>query len=59
MIHSIVEGKMKKFYEDICLLKQKFIKDEKTSVEQHIAAVEKEVGVKLKVDDFVRFAIGA
>lgn len=59
MINNIVEGKLKKFYQSVCLTQQAFIKDEKQSIEQMLAATSKEVGVKLTIRQFVRFAIGA
>lgn len=55
---KIVEGKLKKFYEQICLLEQPFIKDEATRVgaliTQHIA----KLGENIVVRRFARFAIG-
>lgn len=34
MLDKIIDGKMNKFYEDVCLVKQQFIKDDKKSIEQ-------------------------
>ena len=41
---GIVMGKMGKFYEENCLMQQAFVKENKTSVEKHVAAVAKELG---------------
>ncbi len=58
IIEKIAEGKLAKYFEDVCLLNQKFIKNDKLSVEQHLAAVGKEIGATLKVSKLTRFAIG-
>lgn len=58
IIEKIAEGKLAKYFEDVCLLNQKFIKNDKLSIEQHLAGVSKEVGSTLKVTKLARFAIG-
>lgn len=58
IIEKIAEGKLAKYFEDVCLLNQKFIKNDKLTIEQHLAAVGKEVGATLKVAKLARFAIG-
>ena len=55
---KIVMGKMGKYYEENCLLQQAFVKENKISVEQHIAAVAKEVGGDIKVKGYHRFERG-
>ena len=55
---SMVKGRINKFYEDICLLSQAFVKDSKLSVEGHIKQVEKALGGKIKVKAFTRFEKG-
>ena len=55
---KIVMGKMNKFYSENCLLQQEFVKDSNVSVEQHVAAVAKELGGSIKVNSFVRFEKG-
>ena len=52
ILEKMVEGKIGKFFEESCLLQQKFVKDDKTSVEKYLAAN----GVKLI--DYVRFEKG-
>ncbi len=52
ILEKMVEGKINKFFEENCLLQQKFVKDDKVSVEKYLAAN----GVKLI--DYVRFEKG-
>ena len=55
---KIVMGKLGKFYEENCLMQQAFVKENKISVENHVAAVAKEVGGSIKVKGFHRFERG-
>jgi elongation factor Ts len=55
IVDKIVEGKMLKFYEEVCLLHQPFIKDDKIKVLNHISSVTKE---PFEVNGFVRFQVG-
>ena len=55
---GIVMGKLNKYYEENCLLQQAFVKENKVSVEQHVAAVAKELGGTIKVVKFVRYEKG-
>ena len=52
ILEKMVEGKINKFFEESCLLQQKFVKDDKTTVEKYLAAN----GVKLV--DYARFEKG-
>ena len=58
MIEKICEGKMNKFYGDVCLLEQKFIKDEDKTIEQLLVEKTGEIGEKLSVRRFSRFELG-
>ena len=58
IIDKIVDGKMSKFYEEVCLLNQKFIKNDKISIQQHINELAKKLDRTLTVARFVRFKIG-
>ena len=51
-------GKLNKYYEENCLLQQAFVKENKISVEKHIAAVAKELGGSIKLVKFVRYEKG-
>jgi len=58
IIEKIVEGGLNKYFKEICLMQQPFVKDDKVSVEQHIAAVAKEVGSEIKLAGYTRFEKG-
>jgi len=58
MIENIVEGKLKKFYAEHCLLNQAFIKDEKKTIEDIVKEVIAKVGENIKINKFSRFEIG-
>ena len=58
IIHKMVDGRIGKYYEENCLLQQAFVKENKVSVEQHIAAVAKELGGEIKLVKCVRFERG-
>ena len=55
---KIVLGKMSKYYEENCLMQMEFVKEKGVSVEQHVAAVAKELGGKIAVKSFDRFERG-
>ena len=54
---EITRGKLEKFYQERCLLRQPFIKDEKKSVEELIAEVASILGEKVELRRFARFAL--
>jgi elongation factor Ts len=54
----IVEGRMGKFYEQVCLLEQKFIKDEEKTVEDVIKSGIAKIGENIRVRRFVRYELG-
>ena len=58
IIEKIIEGGLAKYFKEICLMQQRFVKDDKVSVEQHIAAVAKEVGADVKLVAYTRFEKG-
>ena len=55
---GIVMGKLGKYYEENCLLQQAFVKENKISVEKHVAEVAKQLGGKITVKAFTRFQTG-
>ncbi len=55
---KIVEGKLKKYYEEVCLMKQKFIKDTNMTVEDLIKASIAATGENILVKRFVRYQLG-
>ena len=58
VVEKIVEGKMGKFYEEVCLLEQPFIKDQTVTVHQLIATVIGKLGENISVKRFARFKVG-
>jgi len=58
VVKRIVEGKLKKFYSDYCLLLQPFVKDDTKTVEQVLAEAAKQAGGKASLKQFVRFEVG-
>ena len=58
VVEKIVEGRMNKFYEEICLLEQPFIKDNSITVGQLVAERISKIGENIGVSRFVRFKVG-
>jgi elongation factor Ts len=58
VVEKIVEGKMSKFYEEVCLLDQPFIKEQTISVGQLIASRIGKLGENISVRRFARFKVG-
>ena len=58
IIEKIVEGKLKKFFVENCLLQQPFVKDDSKSVVQVVAETAKQAGGEAKIKRFVRFEVG-
>jgi len=58
VVDRIVEGKLKKFYSDYCLLEQPFVKDDSKTVQQMLADAAKQAGGQAGIRQFVRFEVG-
>ena len=58
IIEKIVEGKMKKFYVENCLLEQPFVKDDSKTVKQILVEAAQQAGGEAKMKRFVRFDVG-
>ncbi|MFU0504576.1 translation elongation factor Ts [Pseudaminobacter sp. NGMCC 1.201702] len=58
IIEKMVEGRMRKFYEEVVLLKQAFVLNPDITVEAALKEAEKEIGAPAKITGFVRFALG-
>ena len=54
----IVEGRLKKFYSEVCLLEQSFVKNPDQSVKQLLDEAGKKLGQPVRVSGFVRFKLG-
>jgi elongation factor Ts len=59
VIERILDGKMAKFYEEVCLLEQPFIKDQAVSIKELIATKVGKLGENITVRRFARFKVGA
>ncbi len=58
IIEKIIMGGINKYYKEICLLQQDFVKGGDESVEQHVASVAKSLGGTIKVNGYTRFEKG-
>jgi elongation factor Ts len=58
VIEKIVEGKMSKFYEEVCLLEQPFIKEQSVTIKDLIAQKVAKLGENITVRRFARFKVG-
>lgn len=55
---NMVKGRMNKFFEEICLINQPYVKENKITVGKHVENVAKELGGSIKITAFVRFEKG-
>lgn len=58
IIPKIVEGGIRKFYEEVVLLHQAFVIDGKTKISDVLKSAEKDVGAPIELSGYVRFALG-
>ncbi len=58
MIDKIAEGRMSKFYEEVCLLEQPFIRENTISVGELIRSASAKLGGNISIARFVRFKVG-
>jgi elongation factor Ts len=58
VVEKIVEGGLKTFYKEVCLLDQAFVHDPSKSVAQAVKEAEGRVGAPISVSGFVRLALG-
>jgi len=58
IIDKIVEGKLEKFYQEVCLLEQPFIKDEKITINDLVVQQISKLGENITIKRFVRFQVG-
>ena len=59
VVGKIIDGKMEKLFEAICLLEQPFIKDGDTKVERLLGGLAAKVGENIEIRRFTRFEVGA
>ncbi len=59
IMENILKGKINKFFSEICLVDQPFVKEPKMSITDIVKACEKECGDTIAIKKFVRFQLGA
>ncbi|PIP67135.1 MAG: translation elongation factor Ts [Parcubacteria group bacterium CG_4_9_14_0_2_um_filter_41_8] len=57
MMEKIISGKLEKFYEEVCLLNQAFIKDDSKTIQDLINEATAKIGEKIEITEFIRFQI--
>jgi len=57
VMEKIIQGKLNKFYEQVCLLNQQFIKDDKKTIKELIDETTAKLGEKIEIKKIVRFEI--
>ena len=58
IIEQILEGRINKFYAEICLLKQPFMKNDKITVEEELKQLIAKTGENIKIRRFARYQVG-
>jgi len=58
IIEKMVEGRLRKFYEEVVLVKQAFVINPDLTIEKALKEAEKEIGAPAKITGFIRFALG-
>jgi elongation factor Ts len=59
IVDKIVDGKLNKFYSEVCLLEQPFIKDDKKTIMELVRETSSKTGENVVVRRFARFRLGA
>ena len=58
VLDRIVQGKLDKFYDEVCLLRQPFVKDDKVKVSDLVTSAIAKIGENIVVRRFVRYELG-
>ena len=58
IILKMVEGRLRKFYEEVCLLDQTFVIDGENKVSTALRSFSEEIGSDVTITGFIRFALG-
>ena len=58
IIDKMVEGRIRKFYEEVCLLDQTFVIDGETKISKAVEAAGADAGAPVKITAFARFQLG-
>ncbi len=58
IIAKMVEGRLRKFYEEVCLIDQVFVVDGETKISQVLANAAKDIGAPVTIGGYIRYAVG-
>lgn len=58
IVEKMIEGRIKKYYEDVCLLNQPFVKDSSKTIKDILTEATLKIGEKISVRRFVRYELG-
>ena len=58
IVEKMIEGRIKKFYEDVCLLNQPFVKDSSKTIKDILTEATLKIGEKISIRRFVRYELG-
>lgn len=58
IVDRIINGKIKKYYKENCLIEQIWVKDSDFTIDKYVKSKSREIGAPIKVSDFVRFEKG-
>ena len=58
VIEKMIEGRLGKFYKEICLIDQEFVKDPSLTIRQLVEKMNKDFGAKITLKKFTRFVMG-
>lgn len=58
IIEKIISGRINKFYEDSCLVRQKFVMADDQSVQDYVKTAGKQMGIDLRIGSFARVQVG-
>jgi len=58
IVDRIVEGRIKKFYDRVCLLNQVYVKDQEKTIKDYLQQTIAKLGENIKIHRFIRFELG-
>lgn len=58
IVEKMVEGRVKKYYQDVCLLEQPYVKDSSMTIQAYINEMTLKIGEKISVRRFTRYEMG-
>ncbi len=58
IVDRMVEGRVKKYYEDVCLMNQAFVKDQSKTIKDVLTEATLKIGEKISIRRFVRYELG-